>query len=81
MFIVAINTERRGENNMSEEGDTFWVNLSEKSLGVVLILIGAVMLYLTASTSGLGAFTVFFGILTVIMIVIGLFMLLVRAPE
>ena len=81
MFNVAINTERRGEN-VSEEGDTFWVNLAEKSLGFILIFIGAVMLYLTAiSTAELGAFSAFFGILTVIMIVIGLFMLLVRAPE
>ena len=84
MFNVAINTERRGENNMSEEGDTFWINLAEKSLGLVLIVIGAIMLYFTAtstSASQLGAFSVFFGILAVIMLVIGLFLLLVRAPE
>jgi len=84
LFNVAINTERRGENNMSEEGDTFFVNLAEKSLGLVLIVIGAIMLYFTAtstSASELGAFSLFFGILTVIMIVIGLFLLLVRAPE
>jgi len=84
LFNVAINTERRGENNMSEEGDTFWINLAEKSLGLVLIVIGAIMLYFTAtstSASQLGAFSVFFGILAVIMLVIGLFLLLVRAPE
>jgi preprotein translocase subunit SecY len=69
---------------MSEEGDTFWVNLAEKSLGLVLIVIGAIMLYFTAtstSASQLGAFSVFFGILAVIMLVIGFFLLLVRAPE
>ncbi len=69
---------------MSEEGDTFWVNLAEKSLGLILIVIGAVMLYFTATSTGssqLGAFSGFFGVLTVIMIIIGLFMLLVRAPE
>ena len=81
MFNVAINTERRGENDMSEEGDTFWINLAEKSIGLVLIVIGAIMLYLTSATGALGAFSLFFGILTVIMIVIGLFLLLVRAPE
>jgi len=84
LFNVAINTERWGENNMSEEGDTFFVNLAEKSLGLVLIVIGAIMLYFTAtstSASQLGAFSVFFGILAVIMLVIGLFLLLVRAPE
>ncbi len=82
MFNVAINTERRGENNMSEEGDTFFVNLAEKSLGLVLIVIGAIMLYFTAtSTSELGAFSLFFGILSVIMVIIGLFLLLVRPSE
>jgi uncharacterized membrane protein SirB2 len=66
---------------MSDEGDTFWVSLAEKLFGVLLIVIGAIMLYFTATTSGLGAFTVFFGVLSVIMIIIGLFLLLVRAPE
>ncbi len=66
---------------MSEEGDTFFVNLAEKLFGVALIIVGAIMLYLTASTSALGAFSVLFGILSVIMLVIGLFLLLVRASE
>ena len=66
---------------MSEEGDTFFVNLAEKLFGVILIIIGAIMIYLTVSTSALGAFTLFFGILSFIMIIIGLFLLLVRASE
>jgi len=69
---------------MSEEGDTFFVNLAEKLLGVVLIVIGAVMIYLTATTSGssgLGAFTVFFGVLSLIIMIIGAFLLLVRPSE
>ncbi|MGD0995073.1 MAG: hypothetical protein ABR909_06060 [Candidatus Bathyarchaeia archaeon] len=69
---------------MSEEGDTFFVNLAEKFLGLILVIIGAIMLYLTATTSGpsgLGAFITFFGVLSVIMVVIGLFLLLVRASE
>jgi hypothetical protein len=66
---------------MSEEGDTFWVSLAEKSFGVLLIIIGAVMLYFTATTAGLGAFSVFFGVLSVIMVIIGLFLLLVKPPE
>ncbi len=66
---------------MSEEGDTFFVNLAEKLLGLMLIIIGAIMIYLTASTSALGDFTLFFGILSFIMIIIGLFLLLVRASE
>ena len=30
---------------MSEEGDTFWVSLAERLFGLLLIVIGAVMLY------------------------------------
>jgi hypothetical protein len=67
---------------MSEEGDTFWVSLSEKFFGIILIIIGAIMLYFTAtSTNVLGAFSLFFGILGVIILIIGLFLLLVRPPE
>ena len=67
---------------MSEEGDTFFVNLAEKLFGVILIIIGAIMIYLTATTSGsLAHFTLFFGILSFIMLIIGLFLLLVRASE
>ncbi|MGD0406396.1 MAG: hypothetical protein ABSB10_07080 [Candidatus Bathyarchaeia archaeon] len=67
---------------MSEEGDTFWVSLAEKFFGIILIIIGAIMLYFTAtSTSVLGGFSLFFGILSLIMLIIGLFLLLVRPPE
>jgi predicted ferric reductase len=67
---------------MSEEGDTFWISLAEKFFGIILIIIGAIMLYFTAtSTSVLGGFSLFFGILSLIMIIIGLFLLLVRPPE
>ena len=69
---------------MSEEGDTFFVNLTEKLIGVFLIVIGAVMIYLTATTSGskgLGDFTLFFGVLSFIMLIIGVFLLLVRPSE
>jgi hypothetical protein len=80
MFIVAINKEKRAKT-MSDEGDTFWVSLAEKFFGLLLIIIGAVMLYFTAITSGLGTFSVFFGVISVIMLIIGLFLLLVKPPE
>jgi len=67
---------------MSEEGDTFWVSLAEKFFGIILIIIGAIMLYFTAtSTSVLGGFSLFFGILSLIMLIIGFFLLLVKPPE
>ena len=36
---------------MSEEGDTFWVSLTERVFGLLLIVIGAVMLYYTATSA------------------------------
>ena len=66
---------------MSDEGDTFWVSLAEKFFGLLLVVIGALMIYFTATTSGLGAFSVFFGVISAIMLIIGLFLLLVKPPE
>jgi hypothetical protein len=67
---------------MSEEGDTFWVSLMEKFFGVILLIIGGLMIYFTAtSTTQLGEFSLFFGIVSFVMIIIGLFLLLVKAPE
>ena len=67
---------------MSEEGDTFWVSLAEKFFGVIVIIIGGIMLYLTATSTGmLGAFSLFFGVVSVILLAIGLFLLLVRPTE
>jgi hypothetical protein len=67
---------------MSEEGDTFWVSLAEKFFGLIVLLIGGVMLYLTAtSTDVLGAFSLFFGVVSFVLFAIGLFLLLVRSTE
>jgi hypothetical protein len=66
---------------MSEEGDTFWVSLAERLFGLLLIVIGAVMLYFTATTPDLGPFNVLFGALSVILVLLGIFLLLVKPPE
>jgi ABC-type bacteriocin/lantibiotic exporter with double-glycine peptidase domain len=67
---------------MSEEGDTFWVSLAEKFFGIIVIIIGGILLYLTATSTGtLGAFSIFFGVVSVILLAIGLFLLLVRPTE
>ena len=66
---------------MSDEGDTFFITLAERLFGVFLIALGAILIYLTATTSALGAFAIFFGVLSVIVLVIGLFMLLARPAE
>jgi hypothetical protein len=66
---------------MSEEGDTFWVSLSERLFGILLIVIGGIMLYFTVTTSGLGGFTWLFGALTIVLILLGVFMFFVKPPE
>jgi hypothetical protein len=67
---------------VSEEGDTFWVSLAEKFFGLIVIIIGGVLLYLTATSTGsLGTFSVFFGVLSVILLAIGLFLLIARPTE
>jgi len=67
---------------MSEEGDTFWVSLSEKFLGLIVTIIGALLLYFTlTSISALAAFSGFFGFLSIALLAVGVFLLLVKPPE
>jgi hypothetical protein len=69
---------------MSEEGDTFWVSLAEKFFGLIVVVMGAILLYFTATSTGpdgLGGFSVFFGVVSFILLGIGLFLLLVRPPK
>ncbi len=65
---------------MSEEGDTFWVSLAERTLGLILIIIGAVLLYFTATTA-IGGFGTFFGFISVIMLILGIFLVIVKPPK
>jgi hypothetical protein len=67
---------------MSEEGDTFWIPLAEKFLGLMLALIGALFLYFTVtSLDSLSGFSGFFGFLSIVIIAVGVFLILVRPPE
>jgi hypothetical protein len=64
------------------EGDTFWLSLAEKFFGLLLTIIGALLLYFTlTSIEALGAFTGLFGFLSIVILLVGLFLLLVRPPE
>ena len=66
---------------MSEE-DTFWLSLAEKFFGLILTIVGALFLYFTITTTTiLGVFTGFFGFLSIVVLLVGLFLLLVRPPE
>ena len=67
---------------MSEEGETFWASLAEKFFGVIITIIGAILLYFTATSTGdLGAFSLFFGVVSVLLLAIGVFLLLARPTE
>lgn len=63
------------------EGDTFWVSLAEKFLGLLVTIVGALFLYFTLTSPALGGFTGFFGFLGVVVLFIGLFLLIVKPPE
>jgi uncharacterized protein YjeT (DUF2065 family) len=65
---------------MSEEGDTFWVSLSERLFGLLVIVIGAIMLYFTATTA-VGGFGLFFGAISTVLVIIGIFLLVVKPPQ
>ncbi len=65
---------------MSDEGDTFWVSLAERAFGLLIIIIGGIMLYFTATTA-VGGFGLFFGAISVVMVIIGIFLLVVKPPQ
>jgi hypothetical protein len=65
---------------MSEEGDTFWISLAERLFGLLLIIIGGLMIYFTATSPELGGFSMLFGALSFILVLLGIFLLLVKPP-
>jgi hypothetical protein len=70
------------EGTGMSEGDTFWLSLAEKFFGLILTIVGALFLYFTVtSTTALGVFTGLFGFLSIVVLIIGVFLLLVRPPE
>ena len=65
---------------MSEGRDTFWIKFIERIFGLVLIVIGAIQLYLSV-TSDLGGFTGLFATIGLVMVIIGVLLLVVKPPE
>ena len=63
---------------MSEEGG-FGLNVAEKFFGLIILLTGFLALYYTATSSqALMGYTGLFGFLSLILIVLGLFLLIVK---
>jgi len=66
---------------MSEEG-SFGLSMMEKLFGFVILVAGFIFIYYTAtSTQVLGAYAVFFGFLSVILMVIGLVLMIAKTQE
>ncbi len=64
------------------EGDTFWISLGEKFFGLLVVILGALLLYYTATSTGeLGGFTGLFGFLGIVVLAIGVVLLIVKPPE
>jgi hypothetical protein len=66
---------------MSEQ-DTFWIKLGQRFFGLLLLIIGAVVLYFTlTSLTELAAFSALFGLLSIIVLVLGVVLLISKPPE
>ncbi len=66
---------------MSVEGDTFWVSLTERLIGLLIIAVGGMLLYFTATSAELGPFAALFGALGVILLLVGFFLLLIKPTD
>ena len=66
---------------MSEQ-DTFWIKLGQRFFGLLLLIIGIVLLYFTAtSTDQLLGFSAFFGLLSIVVLALGVVLLIAKPPE
>jgi hypothetical protein len=64
---------------MSEEGGGFGITLAEKFFGLIIIIIGALATYYTfTSTDVLGGFTGFFGVLSIFLLALGVFLVIAK---
>jgi len=67
---------------MSEEGGGFGITFAEKFFGLIVVIIGAVITYYTfTSASALGGFTGFFGVLSIFLLAIGVFLIIAKTEE
>jgi hypothetical protein len=66
---------------MSQEVPSFWLSLTEKFIGIILIVLSIIMFYVTATTSVLSIATGLFVFLGVVVLVGGAFLIIVKPPE
>jgi hypothetical protein len=67
---------------MSEEGSSFWITLTEKIIGLFLVVLSIVLFYFTAtSVSVLTIATGIFAFLGVVVLIGGVFLMITKPPE
>jgi hypothetical protein len=69
------------EFDMSEEG-SFGLSFTEKLFGFILFVVGLVTTYYTfTSIDALGSFVGFFGFLSIVIVVLGFFLMIAKTEE
>jgi hypothetical protein len=64
------------------EGSNYWIGLAERVFGFLITVLGVVLAYYTFTSSDtLNVFTGFFGFLSIVFLIAGLFLLLVKPSE
>jgi heme/copper-type cytochrome/quinol oxidase subunit 4 len=67
---------------VSEEGSSFWISITEKLVGIILIIVSILMFYFTATSADtLNVFTGLFAFLGVVVLLGGAFLMVVKPPE
>jgi len=66
---------------MSDKQVSYWASFIERIFGIILIVLGIVLLYFTVTTAALGMFMTFFSIISIVLVIIGVFLLLVKPAE
>ena len=81
MLSSNTNYYKKEKTRMSEQ-DTFWIKLAQRFFGLLLIVVGAILLYFTVtSTDQLLGFSAFFGLLSIVVLVVGIVLLISKPPE
>ena len=67
---------------MSDEGASYWLKLAEKVVGLILLILGSLIIYITViSTDNLGVFSWLFGALSVVLLIVAVFILIAKSSE
>jgi hypothetical protein len=65
---------------MSDHSDMYWVSLAEKFFGFLLLIIGGIMVYYSVTTA-LGQVTWLFTLVSIILFVLGVFLIIAKPPR